>query len=240
VESNRTQNFNPRPVRRLHHGPIIAKIYGVPESSVQVRNYYNEDPTPFGLQRENLQRLNIINGWLELGMTRDDIGFITDVDETFHRDCLMSDDTSAAAGTVATAASSAVSSVTTRSQYQKNEEKMAATSIDDDGNNASLPTDKNRKKEHEPFKGKSDKMGGNVFQTEAEGWKANQFSETLKALRDYANVELENPQDLAPWFDEPCGAVVLQEPPRRAPSSEQWDDQGRPRPLQIHPMEVSV
>jgi hypothetical protein len=89
VESNRTQNFNPRQVRRLHHGPIIAQIFGVPESSVQIRNYFNEDPTPFGLQRENLQRLDIINGWLELGMTRDDIGFITDVDESFHRDYLL-------------------------------------------------------------------------------------------------------------------------------------------------------
>jgi hypothetical protein len=132
----------------------------------------------------------------------------------------MSDDASAAAATVATAAtaaSSAVSSVTTRSQHQKNEEKLAATTIDDDGNNASAPTDKNRKKEREPFKGKSDKMGGNVFQTEAEGRKANQFSETLKALRDYANVELENPQDLAPWFEDPCGAVVIQEPPDEPP-----------------------
>jgi hypothetical protein len=132
----------------------------------------------------------------------------------------MSDDASAAAATVATAAtgaSSAVSSVTTRSQHQKNEERLAATTIDDDGNNASAPTDKNRKKEREPFKGKSDKMGGNVFQTEAEGRKANQFSETLKALRDYANVELENPQDLAPWFEDPCGAVVIQEPPDEPP-----------------------
>jgi hypothetical protein len=132
----------------------------------------------------------------------------------------MSDDASAAAATVATVAtatSSAVSSVTTRSQHQKNEEKMAATSMDDDGNNTSTLTNKNRKKEREPFKGKSDKMGGNVFQTEVEGRKANQFSETLKALRDYANVELENPQDLAPWFDEPCGTVVLQEPPNEPP-----------------------
>jgi hypothetical protein len=129
----------------------------------------------------------------------------------------MSDDTSTAAATIATAASSAVSSVTTRSQHQKNEEKMAALSTDDDGNNASIPADKNRKKEREPFKGKSDKMGGNVFQTEAEGRKANQFSETLKALRDYANVELENPQDLAPWFDEPCAAVVLSVPPDEPP-----------------------
>jgi hypothetical protein len=131
----------------------------------------------------------------------------------------MSDDVSAAAATVATgatAASSGVSSVTTRSQHQKNEEKMAALSADDDGTYTST-TDKYRKKEREPFKGKSDKMGGNVFQTEAEGRKANQFSETLKALRDYANVELENPQDLAPWFEDPCTDVSLLEPPDEPP-----------------------
>jgi hypothetical protein len=86
---------------------------------------------------------------------------------------------------------------------------------------APTTTNKHRKKEREPFKGKSDKMG------------ANQFSETLKALRDYANVELENPQDLAPWFDEPCTDVVLPEPPFR----QRRGNQSRTRSLFVHPME---
>jgi hypothetical protein len=108
----------------------------------------------------------------------------------------------ASATTAATAASSAVSSVTTRSQQQNG----------DDGNPTNA-SDHNHKKAREPFKGKSDKVSGHVFQLSAEGRKANQFSETMKAFRDYANVELDNPQDLAAWFEEPCSHVVLVEPP---------------------------
>jgi hypothetical protein len=112
----------------------------------------------------------------------------------------MADNASAA-----TAASSAVSSVTTRSQQQKNGEKAAATAAqaaakDDDGN--PTPTsDHNHKKARELFKGKSDKMSGHVFQLAAEGRKANQFSETIKAFLN----------------DDPCTDVVLLEPPDEPP-----------------------
>jgi beta-mannanase len=128
----------------------------------------------------------------------------------------MADNASTAA-TAATAASSAVSSVTTRSQQQKNEEKAAAvatqaTAEGDDGT-PTPASDHNRKKACEPFKGKSDKMSGHVFQLAAEGRKANQFLETMKAFCDYANVELNNTQDLAPWFNNPCTHVVLVELP---------------------------
>jgi hypothetical protein len=127
----------------------------------------------------------------------------------------MADNASAA--TTATAASSAVSSVTTRSQQQKNEEKAARAAAEGDDGNPTNASDHNRKKARERFKGKSDKVSGHVFQLSAEGRKANQFSETMKAFRDYANVELGNPQDLAPWFDEPCSHVVLVEPPDEPP-----------------------
>jgi hypothetical protein len=89
VESNRTQTFTPRRVRRHKHGPIIAQIFGVPESSVQIRNHVNEVAWSLNLIRENVQRMDIVQGWLELGMTRDDIGFLTDIDETFSRDMLL-------------------------------------------------------------------------------------------------------------------------------------------------------
>jgi hypothetical protein len=89
VESNRTQNFTPRRVRRQSHAPIIAQIFGIPTSSVQVRLHVNEDRFSRDLIRENQQRMDIMSGWLELGMTRDDIGFLTDIDETFSRDMLL-------------------------------------------------------------------------------------------------------------------------------------------------------
>jgi hypothetical protein len=89
VEGNRTQNFTPRRVRRLQHGPILAQIFGVPTSSVQVRLHVNEDEHSRGLVRENIQRLDIVRGWKELGMTRDDVGIVADVDETFSRDFML-------------------------------------------------------------------------------------------------------------------------------------------------------
>jgi Glycosyltransferase family 17 len=89
VESNRTQNFAPRRVQRLNHGPIMAHIFGVPESTVQIRNYVNEDHASRDLIRENQQRFDIMAGWLELGMTRDDFGIVSDIDETFSRDMLL-------------------------------------------------------------------------------------------------------------------------------------------------------
>jgi hypothetical protein len=89
VESNRTQNFTPRRVRRLEHGPIIGQIFGVPTASVQVRLHVHEDEWTRDLVRENIQRLDIMLGWRELGMTRNDVGIIADVDETFSRDFLL-------------------------------------------------------------------------------------------------------------------------------------------------------
>jgi hypothetical protein len=125
--------------------------------------------------------------------------------------------TTAAAASAITVASSTVSSVTTRSQQQKNNETKAAAAAAANDEGLAPTSDNNRKKPREPFKGKSEKMAGHVFQLSAEGSKANQFSETIKAFRDFANVELDNPQDLAPWFDDPCADVILHEPDDKPP-----------------------
>jgi Glycosyltransferase family 17 len=89
IESNRTQNFTPRHVRRLRHAPILAHLFGIPTSSVQVRLHVNEDEWSRDLIRENQQRRDIMQGWLDLGMTRDDVGIVADVDETFSRDFML-------------------------------------------------------------------------------------------------------------------------------------------------------
>jgi hypothetical protein len=139
--------------------------------------------------------------------------------------CKMADN-AATAATDATAAFSTVSSVTTRLQQQRNNEKAAAAAAsahaatEDKDGNPTPASDNNRKKGREPFKGKSDTLSGNVFQLAAEGRKANQFLETIKTFRDYANVELDNPQDLAPWFDNPCKDVVIAEPTDEPPLSD--------------------
>jgi uncharacterized membrane protein YgcG len=124
-----------------------------------------------------------------------------------------------------TADTTAVSSITTRSQKQKAAAAAAAdANANNNANNAAddnekTPNDNNRKKDREVFKGKSDKMGGNVFQLAAEGRKANQYTLTIQALQNLANVEMDNAKDLAPFFEDPCREVVIDEPDDEPPMS---------------------
>jgi hypothetical protein len=132
----------------------------------------------------------------------------------------MADEESKAAGTADTMA---VSSITTRSQKQK---AAAAAQADTGGNNQNAngsddnektQTDNNRKKERELFKGKFEKMAGNVFQLAAEGRKANQYTLTMQALHNFANVEMDNAKDLAPFFEDPCEDAEIEEPDDEPP-----------------------
>jgi Glycosyltransferase family 17 len=94
VEANRTQNLTPRKLRQLHHGPIIADLFGVPSSMVQVRTFVDESESVHqvgrtelqSLQREHRQRQEILRGWKALGMQGNDIGFLADADESLTRD----------------------------------------------------------------------------------------------------------------------------------------------------------
>jgi hypothetical protein len=133
----------------------------------------------------------------------------------------MADDESKA---TATADTTTVSSITTRSQKQKAAAAAAADASNANANNATddndkSPNDTNRKKEREVFKGKSDKMGGNVFQLAAEGRKANQYTLTIQALHSLANVEMDNAKDLVPFFEDPCREVTIPEPDDEPPMS---------------------
>jgi Glycosyltransferase family 17 len=96
VEANRTQNLTPRQLRQLHHGPLLADLFGVPSSMVQVRTFVDESEAAQqqgqprtelqSLQREHRQRQEILSGWKELGMQGNDIGFLADADESLTRD----------------------------------------------------------------------------------------------------------------------------------------------------------
>ncbi|CAB9498254.1 expressed unknown protein [Seminavis robusta] len=89
VESNRTQNFDPRPVRRANdqnHIQQLQTLFGTPQ--LQIRLYTNEKPRFTGIRREHAQRQEILRGWKEMGMTPFDVGIIADADETFTRDFL--------------------------------------------------------------------------------------------------------------------------------------------------------
>jgi Glycosyltransferase family 17 len=93
VEANRTQNLTPRTLRQLHHGPLLAQLFGVPTHMVQVRTFVDESEVQGpqrtelqSLQREHRQRQEILRGWKELGMQGDDVGFLADADESLTRD----------------------------------------------------------------------------------------------------------------------------------------------------------
>ena len=87
VESNRTQNFNARLFRRKDkHRRKLQALFGTPQ--LEIRRYVNENATLEPLAREHRQRQEILRGWKDMGMTRDDVGYIADADETFSRDFL--------------------------------------------------------------------------------------------------------------------------------------------------------
>jgi Glycosyltransferase family 17 len=89
VESNRTQTLSPRPIRRANKQKYIDQFKEMFQvEKLQIREFVDEENRAIGLIRENNQRAHILKGWKELGMTKDDIGYIADTDESFTRDFL--------------------------------------------------------------------------------------------------------------------------------------------------------
>lgn len=86
VEANRTINFDPRPFRRLSHESTLRRLFSARQ--LQIRTFVNENERLGDRERENLQRDEIIKGWKEMGMTPEDVGFVSDPDEIFSRDFL--------------------------------------------------------------------------------------------------------------------------------------------------------
>ena len=105
---------------------------------------------------------------------------------------------------------------TTREQRRRATEEANAVE-DSERNSGGGP--RKKEKEKETFKGKIDKMGGNVFQLTEEGRKGNQFTQTLEALKDYVAIELEHAKDLAPLLESPSRAATLTEPDDQPPMS---------------------
>ena len=106
VESNRTQNFSSRKLRFppgskmkafLQSGGLFGpSSYSYSSSStssnmssatkVSVDYFVNENNSSKGLDREQEQRALILQRWKANGMTGDDIGYLSDTDESFSRD----------------------------------------------------------------------------------------------------------------------------------------------------------
>ncbi len=92
VESNLTQSLYRREMRfgvGSEAWEVVTKsgMFG-PTTKVAVDYYFGKDPNLRDLGREHGQRALIIKRWKKEGMTKDDIGYISDADETFNRDFL--------------------------------------------------------------------------------------------------------------------------------------------------------
>jgi Reverse transcriptase (RNA-dependent DNA polymerase) len=107
----------------------------------------------------------------------------------------------------------AASTPVTREQQRRNTAEQDA--IDD----SDKTQNEHKKKEKDAFKGKVEKMDGNVFQLAEEGRKGNQFTQTLEALQDYAAIELEHAKDLSPLFGTPCCNATIPQPSDQPPMS---------------------
>jgi len=92
VESNRTQNFSPRPFQRLNHTGTLRDLFGVDKvqvvAHVNENRYTHHEAMDNHLAREHMQRAEVVKVWKEMGMREDDIGLLVDMDETFSRDFL--------------------------------------------------------------------------------------------------------------------------------------------------------
>jgi hypothetical protein len=90
VESNRTQNFTPRPFMRGNHTETLQKLFGADlvtaVQHVNEKQYKHLNRQDNHLAREHEQRDEIIKVWKDQGMKPDDIGLLVDMDETFTRD----------------------------------------------------------------------------------------------------------------------------------------------------------
>jgi hypothetical protein len=93
VESNRTQTGSPRRLRfadgTAERGILAGSGLFGPDTPVMIENFVHEGAIEGrGLIREQMQRSLIIGMWKKAGMTRNDIGVLTDADETPSRDFL--------------------------------------------------------------------------------------------------------------------------------------------------------
>ncbi|KAK1748020.1 beta-1,4-mannosyl-glycoprotein 4-beta-N-acetylglucosaminyltransferase [Skeletonema marinoi] len=93
VESNRTQTGIPRKSRfvegTLDHKLLVESNLFGPETEVLIEHFSHEEKVEgMGLIREHMQRDRILKLWKKAGMTPDDVGILTDADETVSRDFL--------------------------------------------------------------------------------------------------------------------------------------------------------
>lgn len=93
VESNRTQTGTPRELRFVdgtaEHKLLTGSNMFGPNTPVLIDHFsYEGEIDGGGLIREHMQRNLILDMWKNAGMTPDDIGVLTDADETPTRDFL--------------------------------------------------------------------------------------------------------------------------------------------------------
>lgn len=91
VESNTTHMANPRNMR-FYYGSefrknMLSGMFG-PETDIAIDYFLDEEKKAIWMDRDSLQRELIRERWVQQGMTKDDVGIMSDVDEIWSRDFL--------------------------------------------------------------------------------------------------------------------------------------------------------
>ena len=86
VELDRDYYGQPRTPLRLDAGDLLKRMFGV--DKVRVIKYSNDDPSIKGEMLHDLARNEVVAVWKDLGMTVDDVGYMSSIDDMFARDYL--------------------------------------------------------------------------------------------------------------------------------------------------------
>ena len=86
VELDRDYYGQPRTPLRLDAGDLLKRMFGV--DKVRVIKYSNDDPGIKGEMLYDLARNEVVAVWKDLGMTVDDVGYMSSIDDMFARDYL--------------------------------------------------------------------------------------------------------------------------------------------------------
>jgi hypothetical protein len=84
LEPSRDRYAQPRTLLRLEATAILQQMFGI--ANIRVIPYVNDDTSITGDLRADTAREDIVKGWKDMGMTVDDVGYMSNIDDIFARD----------------------------------------------------------------------------------------------------------------------------------------------------------
>ena len=87
IEPTRDYYGEPRKPLRLDAVPVLKSMFGIED--IRVVKFENDDPNVKGDLYLDMARNQILKEWIDMGMTKDDVAYMGNIDEMFARDFLM-------------------------------------------------------------------------------------------------------------------------------------------------------